>query len=524
MRSLRNPQMTFGEVDIAAIKFDPKSRDDIPPILRGLQYIHTTPEIRAAVFKILEQVIPTRAGKGLTEEQRLQKANPELGRTGMEQWKILVLGVLRLGLNTDYDRIHELANHHDTLRQMLGHGGWGDKTTYHLQTIKDNLRLFTPGILDQINQVVVNAGHRLLKKNAPKDGSTKVQTAKQIEHHITSTKPLRARCDSFVVETDVHYPTDINLLFDAIRKTIEECARLSKACQLAGWRQSNHNIRWFKKQYRIIQKLKHSTSKDEHKKSAREEEIRQEHLKYVVLALTYLHRAQTSLKELEKQVLNPYELLYLQQCMNYAEKFIGQSIRRVHFNETIHHHEKIFSIFQPHTEWISKGKAGVPAELGLPVCIIEDQHQFILHHQVMRRQTDDKVAVEIVSATKKRFPALTDVSLDKGFHSKQNQRDLEELLDLVVLPKKGRLGEADRQKENSPEFKLLRRRHSAVESAINALEVHGLDQCPDHGIRGFERYVALAVVARNIHRPGTVLRDQEKERLLRKRGPYKKAA
>lgn len=100
----------------------------------------------------------------------------------------------------------------------------------------------------------------------------------------------------------------------------------------------------------------------------------------------------------------------------------------------------------------------------------------------MRRQTDDKVAVEIVSETKKRFPALTDVSLDKGFHSKQNQRDLEELLDLVVLPKKGRLGEADRQKENSPEFKLLRRRHSAVESAINALEVHGLDQCPDHGI------------------------------------------
>ena len=232
MRSLRNPRMTFGEVGIAAIKFDPKSRDDIPPILRGLQYIDTTPEIRAAVFKILEQVIPTRAGKGLTEEQRLQKANPELGRTGMEQWKILVLGVLRLGLNTDYDRIHELANHHDTLRQMLGHGGWGDKTTYHLQTIKDNLRLFTPGILDQINQVVVNAGHRLLKKNAPKDGSTKVQTAKQIEHHITSTKPLRARCDSFVVKTDVHYPTDINLLFDAIRKTIEECARLSKACQL----------------------------------------------------------------------------------------------------------------------------------------------------------------------------------------------------------------------------------------------------------------------------------------------------
>ncbi len=70
----------------------------------------------------------------------------------MEQWKILALGMLRLGLNTDYDRVHELANHHDNIRQMLGHGGWEDKTTYSRQTIKGNLCLFTPEILDEINQ------------------------------------------------------------------------------------------------------------------------------------------------------------------------------------------------------------------------------------------------------------------------------------------------------------------------------------------------------------------------------------
>jgi len=142
----------------------------------------------------------------------------------------------------------------------------------------------------------------------------------------------------------------------------------------------------------------------------------------------------------------------------------------------------------------------------------------------MCRQTDEKVAVKIVVETKKRFPDLAVVSWDKGAHSQQNQCDLKELLDLVVLPKKGGLTEAERQRESSPEFKLLRREHSAVESAINALEVHGLDQCPDHGIRGFERYVALAVVAKNIHRLGTVLREQEKQRQRSIRGPYKKAA
>lgn len=102
------------------------------------------------------RVIPSRSGPGLTDEQRRQ-----LGRPGMEQWKILVLG---MGLNTDYDRVHELANHHDTIRRMLGHVGWEDKTTYNRQTIKDNLCLFKPEILDEINQLVVKAGHKLVKK------------------------------------------------------------------------------------------------------------------------------------------------------------------------------------------------------------------------------------------------------------------------------------------------------------------------------------------------------------------------
>ena len=75
MRTVRDPQMKFGEVDIGAIELDPKSRDDIPPILRGLQYIYTTPELRKAVFKVLERVLPLRSGPGLTDEQRLQQAD-----------------------------------------------------------------------------------------------------------------------------------------------------------------------------------------------------------------------------------------------------------------------------------------------------------------------------------------------------------------------------------------------------------------------------------------------------------------
>jgi len=158
MRSVIQPQLKFGETDIAAIVLDPKSRDDIPQLLRGLQYIYTEIDLRQRVFAILEEVMPARAdGKG--------KASRQTGRPGMEQWKILVLGVLRLGLNVDYDRIQELANQHKTIRQMLGHSDWLDEQEYELQTIRDNVSLFTPEILDRINQEVINAGHSLLKKN-----------------------------------------------------------------------------------------------------------------------------------------------------------------------------------------------------------------------------------------------------------------------------------------------------------------------------------------------------------------------
>ena len=159
MRKVIHPQLKLGEEDIAKIKLDPRSRDDIPQLLAGLQHIYTTPELREAVFGILEKLVPERVGKG-TEG----KASTDKGRPGMEQWTILVLGTLRLGLNADYDRIHELANEHRTIRQMLGHGFLEDDKKYNLQSIKDNLRLFTPELLDQVNQEVVGAGYRLLKK------------------------------------------------------------------------------------------------------------------------------------------------------------------------------------------------------------------------------------------------------------------------------------------------------------------------------------------------------------------------
>lgn len=484
MRSVEKVQAALGELPIGKIVLDPKSRDDIPKLLVGLQYIYTNPEIRNEVFSILQEVIPFNA-KG-------KMASSAVGRPGMEQWKILVLGVVRLGINADYDRLQELANQHKTLREMLGHADWYDKHTYELQTLKDNLMLFTPELLARISEVVARAGHTLVKKS-PEDA-------------------LKGRCDSFVVETDVHFPTDINLLFDAIRKTVETCAGICDKFEWSAWRQYRYNLRQFKKSYRKIQKLKHSTSKDEIVRETKKLEIRDAHEAYIIEAADYIKRSDQTRTEVVARpnisITDLAELKILDGYTAHAKRQIDQIRRRVLEGEKIPHDEKVFSIFEPHTEWISKGKAGVPVELGLRVCILEDQHKFILHHMVMEKQTDDQVAIGMVDKSQASFPALKVVSFDKGFHSPENRTSLEERLDLVAMPRKGKLSAANRAREAEPEFVKMRHKHSAVESAINGLEHFGLDICRDHGTEGFKRYVALAVLARNIHRLGVVVRER----------------
>ena len=103
-------------------------------------------------------------------------------------------------------------------------------------------------------------------------------------------------------------------------------------------------------------------------------------------------------------------------------------------------------------------------------------------------------------------------TLYRGFHSPANRVRLDELLVDNVLPKKGRLSKANREREQGETFAAMRRQHPAVESAINNLEHCGLDRVRSKGRKGFARSVALAVVALNVHRLGRVLRQQALER------------
>jgi hypothetical protein len=352
----------------------------------------------------------------------------------------------------------------------------------------------SPKVLADINQLVVETGHEVVKKK-PGDA-------------------LRGRCDSFVAKTDVHYPTDTNVLWDAMRTVIRVTGQACEEYGVSGWRQYHYHSRQLKQRFRQTQKLRYSSSKKPQQQERQREQIHQRYRDYLQSAKALCEKVQATRPALaENGAL--LEIETIRHYTDQAHRQIDQIERRVLQGEKIPHHEKVFSLFEPPTRWLCKGKAGVPVELGVAVCLMEDQHQFILHHRIMWQETDDQVAVPMVKDTQARFPDFIQCSFDRAFHSPANRQALDELLEHNILPKKGRLSQADQAREYSESFLKARRQHSAVESCINNLEHRGLDRCLSYGKKGFERRVVLSVVAYNLHRLGLILQKREKARLAK---------
>ena len=264
--------------------------------------------------------------------------------------------------------------------------------------------------------------------------------------------------------------------------------------------------------------MKHSNSKDEIIKQKRNDKIKAVCKNYTNQAEALLKRVLGDIEKIREKgtdiKLEP-ALADIIKFTDYGERLVDLIIRRVVSEETIPHEEKFFSLFEEYTEWISKGKAGVPQELGLKVCIIEDQFGFILNHRIMQNEVDSDITVSFTEEAKKLFPKLRSCSYDKGFWKPENRDFLNTIIDAVILPKKGKLSQKDKDIEFSDEFKSARKKHSAVESGINALENHGLDRCPDKGIKAFRRYISLAILARNLQILGDIIQKKEVEKKKR---------
>ena len=150
MRCVQNPQMALGQIPIADIQFDASSRDDIPAVLRGLQHLYCDDELLQRPRTDADQdAVPT------------ARINPDVGRPGLQLWQVVVLAVLKQGLNCDCDRLAELASKHLDVRRMLGLPEGFAERRFTQRTVARNVGLLGPQLLAGINQLVVQAGLRV---------------------------------------------------------------------------------------------------------------------------------------------------------------------------------------------------------------------------------------------------------------------------------------------------------------------------------------------------------------------------
>ena len=456
-------------IPIEKILLPRKSRDELPPILAGLQWIWMHATLKAEILGLLEAKIL--AGKKAT------------GRTGMDLWQILVLGVVRLGLAADWDRMEHVANYDMLVRQMLGVPanpfGQAAKVFSH-QSLRDNVALLDEELLKEINARVAAAGREVFAK---KDGAP--------------AAALEIKVDTYVLETDVHFPTDLNLLWDAGRKCVDliEKYRDQFGYRLPGWRKAKDWRRRLKALERLTSKTVYGGG------SGKEARVKSAVREYLKSGGELCAKVNASLLGLCDQAVEEAHWTALEYFHGMLVKHLDLVQRRLLKEESIPASEKIFSLFEPHTEWIQKGKQRPNVELGHRLLIAADQHELIQDYDVPVGGVDVDQSVPVADRLLGRYGEnqIASLSFDKGFTRAEDRELLSLYVPVVVMPRRGKKTAADSAREQEKKFVKLRQQHSAVESDINSLEHHGLNRCLDVGLEGYRRYVGYGVLSYNLH-------------------------
>jgi IS5 family transposase len=479
------PEERLDSLPISDVHLNLDCRDEIIPILRALQHVYGDDKLRRELLGLV--------GKDVNDN-----SSRRLGRRGMNYWEIAVLAAARLGCNLDYDKLQDLAENHRSLRQIMGIGNWEEDVDFDYRRIEDNLIKLRPETLKKINELIVRAGH--------------VLEPKAIES---------VRGDTFVVETNIHYPTDSTLIGDGLRKIVQLATLLAVTAQLSGWRQGKHLL---KKVRGLVRKIGQASRA----KGAGTKQLKPDYKKLLANAGHLLGRARELLKTLDfapdpaaftldklKSGATPVTTkeAKLLHYVILTEKVCDNARRRVLEGETLANEEKIFSIFEPHTELIKRGKQPNPIQFGHNVLVIEDKVGFVVDYRVVDDGVlDQDLVVPVIKKLQLRFGGkIKSASFDRAFHTPDNQKDLAKIVTNPCIAAKGEEQGRQQQKKGTVAFRQARQNHPGVESAIGALQAgNGLARCRDRSKRGYERYVALGILGRNLQTLGKLLLAQDK--------------
>jgi IS5 family transposase len=466
MSRTTNPQITFADLEFL------RQGVDLEPTLKKIsEILDSQPKIVRLVRQDLE--------RGLK--------NPKTGRKGLTPEQTLRSFILRRVKNWDYRELRERIADGFTLRRFTH---FNSSPVPKHNAFNDAFNKLRSATIQAINDVVIQAAVDL----GLEDGS-------------------KLREDTTVTETNIHHPTDSTLLWDVVRVITRLIVQLTDLLPqgVNGFTNRTRSAR------RRMQEIQRMTPTERHK---RQEETYRE-----------LIRITEQVSSNSRQVLEKTKSVRVNDLMDaiainelrrkiehYAElgdRVVDQTRRRVLKGEQVPADEKLYSIFETHTDMIVRGKTQKPVEFGHKLLLAESSRGFITQYSVLDGNPSDKDHVKSsLENHKKLFGCAPDLfSSDRGFFSEDNIRECKKAgVKLICIPQRGGKRSAEREVfEKSPAFKGAQRFRAGIEGRISVLfRGRGMKRCPDEGRERFEAFVGACVLANNLMILAHLLIEKEK--------------
>jgi transposase, IS5 family len=317
------------------------------------------------------------------------------------------------------------------------------------------------------------------------------------------------RVDTTVVQTDIHHPTDNTLLWDVVRVITRLVRRLFKKLGRRVRRFSNHT-RAARRRSRQIQRMPPTQRHTQQRKRYRE---------LIALAEEVVQAARAVLQR-TRHAHSPDPLLDIairairQQIEHFCqlgERVINQTRRRVLQGEQVPASEKVYSIFEAHTDLIKRGKIETPLEFGHKVFLAESAKGLITQYEVLDGNPPDELHVRpSLKNHRKTFGHAPHLySTDRGFHSPQNVKECQQAgVEQECIPQCGGQKTPERETyEKSRDFKKGQRFRAGIEGRISVLmRGRGMKRCRAEGRSHFKLFVGAAVLANNLLRIAALIR------------------
>jgi IS5 family transposase len=415
---------------------------------------------------------------------------PGSGRNGLTPSQVLRSLVLMRLKSWDYRELRERIADGLTLRQFTDF--YCAPVPKHDAFQRSFVRL-TPQTLKAVNGLVVQAAVAL----GLEDGA-------------------KLRVDTTVVQTDIHHPTDNTLLWDVARVVTRLVGRLARALKLRrikGFRDRTRSAR------RRMYEIQRMTTKQRHEQQAGT------YRTLIGIAEEVVGSARAALETTRSMSgRDVFAAMAVEDLRKQIEHFCGlgsrvtdQARRRVLGGEQVPNDQKIYSIFEPHTDLIKRGKVRTPVEFGHKVFLAESAQGLITQYEVLNGNPSDEIHVApSLRRHRNAFGRVPELyGSDRGFFNEQNLASCKRAgVEVACIPQRGGKRTPEREAhEKSAEFKQGQRFRAGIEGRISVLlRGRGMKRCLAHGRDRFELLVGTAVLANNLMRIADLLANQSSRR------------